>query len=74
MLRNRDVFGEDADVFRPERFIESDEKKKAQQLKVMDLAFGHGRWGCPGKALAWIELNKVFVAVSCLATFFSLTS
>ena len=64
MLRNKEVFGEDCDVFRPERFLEGDEKITAQMLKVVDLTFGHGRWGCPGKALAWMEMNKVFVEVS----------
>lgn len=73
MLRNRDVFGEDADAYRPERFLEVDEKNKSQQIKVIDLAFGHGRWGCPGKALAWMELNKAFVEVSCPVPFVSLT-
>lgn len=64
MLRNKEVFGEDSDVFRPERFLETDEKTRSQMLKVVDLTFGHGRWGCPGKALAWMEMNKVFVEVS----------
>ncbi|KAK4169632.1 cytochrome P450 [Cladorrhinum sp. PSN259] len=31
------------------------------QLKVIDLGFGHGRWMCPGKALSWVQLNKVYV-------------
>ncbi|OTA99827.1 hypothetical protein M426DRAFT_76138 [Hypoxylon sp. CI-4A] len=60
MLRNEEVFGEDADVFRPERFLECDEAEKAYLIKVVDLAFGHGRWMCPGKTLAWLELNKAF--------------
>ena len=65
MLRNKAVFGEDADMFRPERFIEChDEDTKARMFKVIDLSFGHGRWMCLGKALAWMELNKVFVEVS----------
>ncbi|KAI1075539.1 cytochrome P450 [Whalleya microplaca] len=61
MLHNVEVFGEDADVFRPERFLECDESKRAQLVKNIDLAFGHGRWKCPGKTLAWTELNKIFV-------------
>ena len=64
MLRNREVFGADADTFRPERFLEGDEAKTAQLIKHVDLVFGHGRWMCPGKTLAWIELNKIFVEVS----------
>ena len=74
MLRNKAVFGEDADMFRPERFIEChDEDTKARMFKVIDLSFGHGRWMCLGKVLAWMELNKLFVEVSVcthLPTFF----
>jgi len=70
MLRNKDVFGEDADTFRPERFIESDGETKMRMLKVVDLSFGHGRWMCLGKSLAWMELNKMFVEVSAIAQLF----
>ncbi|XXG98850.1 CWF complex protein sap62 [Hypoxylon texense] len=63
LLRNKEVFGEDADIFRPERFLEYDTAKKAELIKNVDLAFGHGRWMCPGKTLAWFELNKIFVEV-----------
>jgi len=52
MPRNKAVFGEDADTFRLERFIECNEKTKARMFKVIDLSFGHGRWICLGKALA----------------------
>ncbi|KAI1383031.1 cytochrome P450 [Hypoxylon trugodes] len=61
MLRNKEVFGKDADTFRPERFLVCDPAKKAELIKTVDLIFGHGRWLCPGKTLAWFELNKVFV-------------
>ncbi|KXJ91716.1 cytochrome P450 [Microdochium bolleyi] len=61
MVRDKEVFGSDADVFRPERFIDCDEAQKARLVKQVDLAFGHGRWLCPGRTLAWLELNKVFV-------------
>ena len=64
MLRNRTVFGDDADSFRPERFLECDEGTKARMLKVVDLSFGYGRWMCLGKALAWMEINKMLVEVS----------
>ena len=63
MMRDKQVFGEDADVFRPERFLECDSDKKALLLKHVDLAFGFGRWQCAGKLLAWMELNKIFVEV-----------
>jgi cytochrome P450 len=66
MLRNKDVFGQDAGIFRPERFLECDADKRSKLIKIVDLAFGHGRWQCPGKTLAWLELNKIFVEVSLL--------
>ncbi|KAK0725915.1 cytochrome P450 [Lasiosphaeris hirsuta] len=61
LTRNRDVFGEDADDFRPERFLEAGDEKAAEMRKVVDLVFGSGRWGCVGKNMAFLELNKVYV-------------
>lgn len=58
------VFGADADVFRPERWLEADQKSRAMMRKQTELVFGSGRWGCPGKTVALIELNKVMVEVS----------
>ncbi|KAI8623318.1 cytochrome P450 [Xylariaceae sp. FL1651] len=63
MLRNKEVFGDDAEVFRPERFLEGDAHRRSELIKNIDLAFGHGRWQCPGKTLAWLELNKIFVEI-----------
>jgi len=60
--RNRAVFGDDADVFRPERWLEAtDRAQRAEMRRVAELAFGYGRWGCAGKMIAFLELNKVFV-------------
>ncbi|KAF6818063.1 cytochrome P450 [Colletotrichum plurivorum] len=61
MMRRKDIFGEDADVFRPERFLEADPKRRDEMEKVVDLNFGYGRWGCSGKPVALMELNKVFL-------------
>ncbi|KAK7735935.1 hypothetical protein SLS53_007313 [Cytospora paraplurivora] len=55
------VFGADADAFRPERWLEADEKARALMRRQTELVFGSGRWGCPGKTVAYIELNKVMV-------------
>lgn len=63
VLRHKDVFGEDADLFRPERWLDA----HADQLKAMtaqwELVFKYGKWQCLGKTIALIELNKVFVEV-----------
>ncbi|KAK3938622.1 cytochrome P450 [Diplogelasinospora grovesii] len=60
MMRNEAVFGQDVDVFRPERYLECDADKKAEAERVVDLVFGAGRWTCAGKTVAFTELNKVF--------------
>ncbi|KXX80303.1 Pisatin demethylase [Madurella mycetomatis] len=65
--RHSGVFGADADVFRPERWLEDEEdgsdakEKVAEMRRVAELVFGYGRWGCAGKMLAFMELNKVIV-------------
>ncbi|KAK1623773.1 cytochrome P450 [Colletotrichum phormii] len=59
-LRRVDVFGKDADLFRPERWIEADAATKDKMQKTTEFAFGYGRWGCAGKNVAFLELNKVF--------------
>ncbi|KAJ9655215.1 hypothetical protein H2201_008852 [Coniosporium apollinis] len=56
----KDVFGEDADAFRPERWLEAKGDKLAYMHKTADLAFGWGKYQCLGKNIAWMELNKVF--------------
>jgi hypothetical protein len=65
--RNTAVFGADAEVFRPGRWLEvTDGEKRAEMRRVAELIFGYGRWGCAGKMLALLEMNKVFVEVSSL--------
>ncbi|KAI1304835.1 cytochrome P450 [Xylaria venustula] len=60
LMRCEEVFGKDADSFRPERFLGGG-PDVAYMSKVVDLAFGGGRFMCLGKALAEIEINKIFV-------------
>ncbi len=66
LMRDRATFGPDADVFRPERWLEAakDEERLKEMAGTVDLAFGHGKFQCPGKTIAAMELNKVFVEVS----------
>ncbi|GAW11944.1 hypothetical protein ANO14919_012970 [Xylariales sp. No.14919] len=60
MMRSEDVFGSDANTFRPERFLGTG-PEISHMSKVVDLAFGGGRFVCLGKAVANIEINKIFV-------------
>ncbi len=69
MMRDTEVFGPDADVFRPDRWIEAAAAKDGgegyrEMCGVVELAFGHGKFECLGKKIAFMELNKVFVEVS----------
>ncbi|KAJ0161718.1 Pisatin demethylase [Colletotrichum tanaceti] len=63
VTHDRRLFGEDADVFRPQRWLEADAATVREWKKQTELVFGAGRWQCAGKAVALIELNKVFVAL-----------
>ncbi|KIW99468.1 uncharacterized protein Z518_11207 [Rhinocladiella mackenziei CBS 650.93] len=56
--RDKAVYGDDADVFRPERWLDADE----QTLKLMDrnwLAFGAGSRTCLGKNISLMEMSKL---------------
>ncbi|CAK7223636.1 hypothetical protein SBRCBS47491_005275 [Sporothrix bragantina] len=56
--RNRDVFGADADEFRPERWLIQDSAK----LSLMEsywLPFGVGSRTCIGKNISLLEINKL---------------
>nr|UYD62320.1 cytochrome P450 [Leptographium qinlingense (nom. inval.)] len=63
------VFGPDADIFRPERWLEAEAELSkdpgSERLKRMtstwNLIFKYGKWQCLGKEVALLELNKVFV-------------
>lgn len=60
LLRSKALFGEDADVFRPERYLELDQKARSEMERNVELSFGYGRWMCAGKPIAFMELNKIF--------------
>lgn len=62
-FRSPKTWGPDAELFRPERFLEVDHATRVSLERLVELAFGHGRFGCAGKPLAFMELNKVFFEV-----------
>jgi len=66
LQRSKAVYGEDAMMFRPERWLEAE--KYPERLEMMErslgLVWGHGKYSCPGKAIAWLEFNKVYFQVS----------
>lgn len=63
---NKKTFGEDADVYRPERWLEKTGEELQRMERSVECVFGSGRYGCLGKQVAFIELNKVYVQVRSL--------
>ncbi|KAJ9151979.1 Pisatin demethylase [Pleurostoma richardsiae] len=55
--RDRAVFGSDADVYRPERWLEDPEEAKRMERYMFQ--FGGGSHLCIGRNLALLEINKV---------------
>lgn len=61
---NKGVYGLDAETFRPERWLEvKDEGQLRMMTSTWELVFKYGKWQCLGRAVALMELNKVFVEV-----------
>ncbi|PHH88719.1 hypothetical protein CDD83_7179 [Cordyceps sp. RAO-2017] len=61
LVRDKAVFGPDAALFRPERWLAGDAEARLRMRRQLDLVWGHGRWTCPGRDIALMELNKVLV-------------
>ncbi|KFY37707.1 hypothetical protein V494_04641 [Pseudogymnoascus sp. VKM F-4513 (FW-928)] len=59
--RNKEIFGPDADMFRPERWLTEDTSKLAVMNRTAELIWGYGKYQCLGRPVALMELNKVFV-------------
>ncbi|KAL2289426.1 hypothetical protein FJTKL_01716 [Diaporthe vaccinii] len=59
MLLRKDIFGDDAEIFRPERYLECSNEKKVELERTVEMAFGAGRYQCSGKIIALAEIYKV---------------
>lgn len=69
MQRRTDIYGIDVDVFRPERWLPKNnspaEKARIDRMtETVGLVFGYGRFGCLGRGVATMELNKGLIEVS----------
>ncbi|KAF2720369.1 cytochrome P450 [Polychaeton citri CBS 116435] len=68
MMRNTKIFGEDVELFRPERWLaregwESDRERVKGMTEAVGMCFGSGRFGCLGRGVALMELNKAIVEI-----------
>ncbi|CAK4030672.1 related to pisatin demethylase (cytochrome P450) [Lecanosticta acicola] len=66
MMRQEGIFGPDVEIYRPERWLPRDtsEKERDRIRRMTDtvsLAFGYGRFGCLGRGVATMELNKAII-------------
>jgi cytochrome P450 len=64
LMRNKKVWGDDAKLFRPERWLEGSAEEIRKREIDVEMVFGYGKYQCLGKNVASLELNKVFVEVS----------
>ena len=62
-MRRKDIFGDDSNVFRPERWVDADESTRNKYERTTESVVDSGRYGCLGKNIAMMELNKVLVEV-----------
>lgn len=61
---NKGLYGLDAETFRPERWLEAKDEQLLQEMtSTWELVFKYGKWQCLGRAVALLELNKIFVEV-----------
>ncbi|KAM5433052.1 hypothetical protein MferCBS31731_007276 [Microsporum ferrugineum] len=64
MYHCKETYGEDADIFRPERWLEADDAELANMIRVNELIFNHGKYQCMGKVIAQTEIAKAVFEVS----------
>ena len=66
ILRDPEVYGVDADCFRPERWLEVGEESEARRRmdRSTELVFSAGRFICMGRDIALTQLLKVICEVS----------
>ncbi|PVI02590.1 cytochrome P450 [Periconia macrospinosa] len=59
LMMSENIFGQDVEIYRPERFLECDATTRAEMERTVEFAFGYGRWVCAGKHVAFTQLYKV---------------
>ena len=77
MQRDKDIYDIDAEIFRPERWLpknhsDAERARVDRMTETVGLVFGYGRFGCLGRGVATMELNKGILEVrsslcSCMA-------
>jgi cytochrome P450 len=60
--RDKSIYGDDADEFRPERWMVSE--KRNSELEAVQFGFGMGPRVCLGRDITMLELHKLLPEVS----------
>ena len=67
-LQQHPCFGSDAEVFRPERWLEGSQENLTEMRKVQSLVFGYGGTRCLGIQQVSMIMNKSLVEVGLPST------
>ena len=57
------IYGDDPEIFRPERWLINDESRLRAMYQTHGLIFGHGSSKCLGMPVAMMELSKMIFEV-----------
>lgn len=63
LSRDKDTYGENAHMFRPERWTLADEARRQRMERANEMFFKPGRWTCVGNPLAVMEVSKAICEV-----------
>ncbi|KAM0581718.1 hypothetical protein ACHAP6_009055 [Verticillium nonalfalfae] len=58
ILRSKEHWGPDAGIFRPERWLDIDDARKAEMAATLEALFGYGRYKCLGRNVAFMQMSK----------------
>jgi cytochrome P450 len=78
MMRREEIFGQDVEIYRPERWLlksgggETEIARVKRMTETVELCFGYGRFGCLGRGVATMELNKAVLEVNYPGLFYPL--
>jgi cytochrome P450 len=61
LRHKKEIFGEDVDMFRPERWL--DDTEKVTRMSNAMFTFGYGKYSCIGKNIAKLEVLKLIPSV-----------
>jgi cytochrome P450 len=61
--RGPELWGADAEVFRPERWLDVEAEKREEMVMASDINFSSGKYLCLGKSVALMEVGKLLSEV-----------